>query len=172
MSRGKPQQQIYRPGSGPLRKSNNFLEDSESDTNLVISSKQRYDRDAPRFRSEGNSPRDRGDLSNMTSRMDDLSLNRDPDKDGTRRNRKPEQELYVPRPALQARATQDSGRNTYSQANGHEQRERGSGRGRYFSDRKPDSGQREWSDNGPGYNRFRQGSEPRGMYLKVVLCEV
>lgn len=40
MRRGKPQQQYYRPGSGPLRKSGHGFDDNESEYNSSDSSRQ------------------------------------------------------------------------------------------------------------------------------------
>lgn len=51
----KPHQQYYSPGSGSLRKSNFGIEESESDTNLVVNSKEsrnQFHIDT-KFRSEG-----------------------------------------------------------------------------------------------------------------------
>lgn len=80
--RNKPQQKLYKPGSGPLRRSSYGL-DSKMNS---------YD--------ETNGPR-RGNQSHYSSKNsiyeDDLaSSNR---KHGSSRHRKPEQQLYVPRTA-------------------------------------------------------------------------
>lgn len=64
MRRGKPQQQYYVPGSGPLRKSGQGVDDAESDTNLVMHSRHNQGRNdggqnLAKIKSEGASPRDR-----------------------------------------------------------------------------------------------------------------
>ncbi|KAJ8970512.1 hypothetical protein NQ314_001188 [Rhamnusium bicolor] len=172
MRRGKPLQQIYRPGSGPLRKSNIGIEESESDTNIVINSRQNQSKhllpnDDLRHKSEGSSPRDKiTDIDSTTSRLGDISLS----KDTTRRQKKPEQMLYVPRPVAQARelnSSQDFNRNSFTQSNGNERKfdpndKFGNNRTKRYVDRKRgdvDDFHEEW----PSGYRPRQGSEPRGV---------
>ncbi|KAG5884605.1 hypothetical protein JTB14_024358 [Gonioctena quinquepunctata] len=159
MRRGKPQQQIYRPGSGPLRKSNN-LEESESDTNLVINSRQeQFKKGQPEefsnFKSEGSSPRNKITVMDHTaSCLRDLSLYSDIPK---RYNKKPEQMHYVPRPVAQARdavVPQDSTPDSFAHINGNEtvgdtNDRNGTGRSRGYSERnRIERGDRsEWRDH-------------------------
>lgn len=115
MRRTKPTQPIYRPGNGPLRKSNTF-EDSESDTNLLLNVK-RYNNDIEnnsesiRHKSEGNSPRETHSTRSYGDSSGDTALN-----DTTKRPKKPEKMIYVPRPLAQARdnSVQQSNSNSYS----------------------------------------------------------
>lgn len=108
MRRGKPQQQIYRPGSGPLRKTAPGVDETESDTNLVLNSRHsNYKGSSPnnlRVKSEGSSPRDcLQDLDSATEKVGDMTL-----RDGSsKKSKKPEQPLYVPRPLAQARGDQN-----------------------------------------------------------------
>ncbi|KAJ8955260.1 hypothetical protein NQ318_000287 [Aromia moschata] len=178
MRRGKPQQQIYRPGSGPLRKSNIGIEESESDTNIVINSRQNQSKhllpnDDLKHKSEGCSPRDKiTDLDSTTSRLGDISIN----KDTTKRQKKPEQMLYVPRPLAQAReisSSQDFNRNSFSQTNGdrvdHPDRLSNNKNKRYLERKREDEhmSQDEWREKSPSVYRPRQGSEPRGTWTGV-----
>ncbi|KAL3267748.1 hypothetical protein HHI36_006875 [Cryptolaemus montrouzieri] len=94
----RPPQSYYRPGSGSLRKSNSGIEESESDTNLLINSKHHSQQNPvhvdSNFRSEGNSPRN--DFHNMDStieKLGDVKI-----KDVPRKTKKPDIEIYVPRP--------------------------------------------------------------------------
>ncbi|KAJ8976809.1 hypothetical protein NQ317_012368 [Molorchus minor] len=177
MRRGKPQQQIYRPGSGPLRKSNVGIEESESDTNIIINSRQTQSKpqvsiDDLRHKSEGCSPRDKvTDIDSTTSRLGDVSLN----KDITKRQKKPEQMIYVPRPLAQAReynSSQDINRNSFSQTNGGEMvddygdrfnNSTNDNRSKRFLDKKREHEYTdEWREKSQSVYRPRQGSEPRG----------
>lgn len=171
MRRGnKPLQQIYRPGSGPLRKSNTGIEESESDTNIVINSRQNQSKhllvnDDMRHKSEGSSPRDKVADIDTTSRVGDISIN----PDASKRQKKPEQMHYVPRPLVQARessAPQDFTRNN-PPTNGNERNyesDRFTNRGKRYFERKraDDDFQNEWRETSPSVYRPRQGSEPRG----------
>lgn len=87
MRRGKPHQQIYRPGSGPLKKTNT-IEESESDTNIL--KQKQYENvlvDNSKIKSEGSSPRDKITEIEVASRLGDFSLN----DDVNRRPKKPDQ---------------------------------------------------------------------------------
>ncbi|CAH0556011.1 unnamed protein product [Brassicogethes aeneus] len=157
MNRGKPQQALYRPGSGPLRKSNIGLEDLNESTEN--NSRQNTPKPYPmsnedaKYRSESSSPRENNSFS---SRLGG-------------RHKKPEQQLYVPKPVAQARETassQDYDRGGYNQNNGNEsnyERDRfGNNRSKRYSNRRKDNMeyQDEWRDKN---RQIRQGSEPRGM---------
>ncbi|XP_044271255.1 telomerase-binding protein EST1A isoform X2 [Tribolium madens] len=84
MKRGKPQQEIYRPGSGPLRKSNTGNEESDPDLNLKPKPYAHDDKYKPETITEPQ-----------------------------RKPRKPEQMLYVPRAVANAREmSQDNDRHT------------------------------------------------------------
>lgn len=100
MKRGKPHQPIYRPGSGPLRKTTSGIEETESDTNLVINSKEasyRGSQSNSKYKSEGSSPREYAhDLESVTAGVGDMGI-----QDKTKKLRKPEQTFYVPRPVAQ-----------------------------------------------------------------------
>lgn len=173
MRRGnKPQQQIYRPGSGPLRKSNSGIEESESDTNIVINSRQNQSKhllvnDDIKHKSEGSSPRDKVADIDTSSRVGDISTN----TDSTKRQKKPEQMHYVPRPLAQAREmslSQDITRNN-PPTNGNEKnyesdRFSNNRNKRYFERKREGSDfQNEWRETSPSVYRPRQGSEPMGM---------
>lgn len=158
MKRGKPQQQIYRPGSGPLRKSTPNIEETESDTNLLIGNKQDNYRSAQnRYKSEGSSPRDRlHDIDSTTERIGDMTI-----KDNTRKTRKPEKEIYVPRPLAQALV--ETHEKSFQHVNGNNPE--GGKSKRYSNRRRPNDGREdEWRPSSPFHpsNRgARQGSEPR-----------
>lgn len=144
MKREKPQQQIYVPGSGPLRKSN-LGPGEEPDLN----------HDNHSYKSD----------RNLDQRFDDMSLNRN----APRRQKKPEQQLYVPKPLVHARETQSSreyDQNSYPQVNGNDN-ERFSIKGKRFSTqrRRNDNEHHDEWRNKPQNNHprhVRQGSEPRG----------
>lgn len=99
MRRGKPQQEIYRPGSGPLRKSNFANEESEADTILAV-----------------NSTKSKPYITQHSSRCtNEFSVEvKEPYSDHTsRKSRKPEQMIYVPKPVANAREmAQDNERHT------------------------------------------------------------
>ncbi|XP_018574342.1 telomerase-binding protein EST1A isoform X2 [Anoplophora glabripennis] len=174
MRRGnKPQQQIYRPGSGPLRKSNTGIEESESDTNIVINSRQNQSKhllvnDDMRHKSEGSSPRDKVADIDTTARVGDISVS----PDASKRQKKPEQMHYVPRPLVHARelsASQDFTRSN-PPTNGNEKsyesdRYGNSKSKRYFERKRADDNdfQNEWRETSPSVYRPRQGSEPRAI---------
>ncbi|CAG9865390.1 unnamed protein product [Phyllotreta striolata] len=117
MRRAKPQQPIYRPGSGPLKKSNANEESEFDSTVLKHKDLSNTDFDNTKTKSEGNSPRH----SDRTSKSGDYS----PNDDVNKRPRKPDQIIYVPRPIAQARdresyPSQDMNRNTFAHINGNE----------------------------------------------------
>lgn len=136
----KREQQIYRPGSGPLRKSNSGVaEDPEPN-------QQRYRHD-----------------KGLDQRLDELSLN----KDLPRRQKKPEQQLYVPKP-IQAREIQEYDHNFYSQANGNDNDRYNNKSKRFHNQRRRNDNEQhdEWRNNKPHTStgrHIRQGSEPRGI---------
>ena len=135
MRRGKPQQEIYRPGSGPLRKSNTATEESEPDTNLILTKSKTYAHDETRYKSEP-----------LT------------EPNPQRKTRKPEQMIYVPRPVANAREmSQDNDR--HSATNGNYDDRYTSRSKRYSNRRRNDSGNSDFHDEW----RQRQGSEPKGM---------
>lgn len=178
MRRGKPQQQIYRPGSGPLRKTTAGAEETESDTNLVLNSRQNdYKGSSPnnlRVRSEGSTPRNcLQDIESTTEKVGDMTL-----RDTSKKSKKPEQPLYVPRPLAQARGDQNTptegkvDRN-YQHLNGNSQNfhdgSSNSHRSKHYSSRRRQSDsqdyQDEWRPSSPMHHsnrNVRQGSEPRG----------
>nr|CAH7719815.1 unnamed protein product [Callosobruchus chinensis] len=113
MRRGKPLQQLYKPGSGPLRKSNNGVDEQTSFE--VSGSNNLANNDLStrnlRHSSERNSTRD----SVSAQRGDSNS-----DRDTSRRQKKPEQIFYVPRPVAQAKESntvQDLNKNMYPYSN-------------------------------------------------------
>ncbi|VEN46594.1 unnamed protein product, partial [Callosobruchus maculatus] len=160
MRRGKPLQQIYKPGSGPLRKSNNGVDEQPSFE--VSGSNNLANNDL--------SPENLRRSSERNSTRDTLSAQRgDPnsDRDTSRRQKKPEQIFYVPRPVAQAKEStivQDQNKNMYPYSN--EKASDSGNASRYksrggYSDTKQDH--RGWRDKSPTMQRGRQGSEPRGM---------
>lgn len=163
MRRGKPQQQIYRPGSGPLRKSTPGPEETESDSNLLANTRQNNGKssaqNASKFKSEGSSPKEKTpDVETMTDKMGDMSL-----REGGKRNRKPEQPLYVPRAVQQARHEDTRGDHSYQHVNGNY--ENHMGRNKRYSHRRRDSDsyedRRAPSPMHQPNRNIRQGSESR-----------
>lgn len=177
MKRPKPTQPIYRPGNGPLRKSNT-LEDSESDTNLVLNSKRPTNNDNGEYsdtlrnKSEGNSPRDRVSITrNYGESSGDTVFN-----DNTRRPKKPEKMIYVPRPLAQARdnCVQLPNSNSFSNFNGKTETYNDRNKDIYnnnnnsskpYVDRRSEmqGSHARWDDVSGTSHRQRQVSEPRGM---------
>ncbi|GJQ75683.1 hypothetical protein Trydic_g17757 [Trypoxylus dichotomus] len=167
MKRGKPQQQIYRPGSGPLRKSTPGIEESESDTKLVVSK-------------HNSSPRDiSATVETVTTKLGDIAI------DNKKKLKKPEQTFYVARPLALARevATNDEAQNKSNypkynqesniQANGNDsynnstqERLHNPGRSKRYLNRRYQAedmeGQEDWRSLQHG-RTVRQGSEPRAM---------
>lgn len=182
MKRTKPTQPIYRPGSGLLRKSNTF-EDSESDTNLVRNSKRQVNNDNGehtdilKHKSEGNSPREQvATLKSFGDSSGDTVFN-----DSSRRVRKPEKLIYVPRSIAQSRenTVQPSNSNSFSNFNGNNEMNVDRNRDNVYSNTnqaKPyverrDDQQEAHSRWGDGPYRQRQGSEPRGRW-NIFLYEI
>nr|CAI5842084.1 unnamed protein product [Callosobruchus analis] len=165
MRRGKPLQQLYKPGSGPLRKSNNGVDEQPS---FEVS---RSNHLANNDSSPGNLRRS----SERNSTRDTVSAHRgdsNSDRDTSRRQKKPEQIFYVPRPVAQAKETnivQDLNKNMYPYSN--EKTNDSGTSSRYksrggYSDMKLDQREfqgRGWRDKSPTMQRVRQGSEPRGL---------
>ncbi|CAG9815622.1 unnamed protein product, partial [Phaedon cochleariae] len=177
MKRGKPQQQFYRPGSGPLKKSNT-LEESESDTNISITSRNNQGKKDPlnnsRYKSEGNSPRERSsDAIDQVASHLEIMLN----SEDAKRPKKPEKNIYVPRAVAQARevgSTQDSKSDSFHNANGNQSTDKSnpnpanvSDQHRNYSNRRNemgiDDGRPEWRDQSLPRNRRKQGLEQRGI---------
>lgn len=185
MRRGKPQQQIYRPGSGPLRKSTPGIEESESDTKLVVSSKQNKSKTAgierlDKLKSADSSPRDNSAaIETITAKLGDITV------DNKKKAKKPEQTFYVARPVALAReaATTDDtqSKSNYPknnpevtvQENGNDNynnfihdRLHNNARSKRYSSRRYHGenfeSQEDWRTPHPIRN-VRQGSEPRAM---------
>lgn len=177
----KPHQQIYRPGSGPLRKSNHGLEETESDTSIVVRQSQAKNVNI-KLKSEGLTPRS-NDVLEVANKLGDVSIK---DCENKKRTKKPEQQLYVPRVMVQAQAKEvnenhiqvhNSGdkcdRNNSAQINGSgsyynlSERHGAPGRSKRYSNRRRNDNVEthdEWRAKSPGIGRnMRQGSEPRIM---------
>lgn len=163
MKRGKPPQQIYRPGSGPLRKSTPGPEETESDSNLLTSSRQNNHKGSfqgnGNFRSEGSSPKEKiPDVDGMTEKVGDMNI-----RDTGKRTRKPEQQLYVPRAVQQARSDDSKIDHSCQHVNGNY--ENHPGRSKRYSHRRRDS---DLHDDrrapSPLHRNMRQGSESRAHY--------
>lgn len=77
MRRGKPQQELYKPGSGKLRRSNQGLDDTISETGSEKNYQGAWD-----------------PSSNIGDRYE--STDRDINRDHRKREKKPEREFYVP----------------------------------------------------------------------------
>lgn len=175
MRRNKPSQPIYRPGNGPLRKSNT-LEDSESDSNLVVNSIRQTNNetndhsDNLRHKSEGNSPRDKlTTTKNFGDSSGDTVFN------DTRRPKKPEKMLYVPRHAQsrENNSVQQVNSNSNINLNGKNEPPVDRNRGNSYNsnshpktylDRRGESHEPHlrWDNNLSTSQRQRQVSEPRG----------
>ncbi|XP_057667443.1 telomerase-binding protein EST1A isoform X1 [Diorhabda carinulata] len=163
MRRGKPPQQLYRPGSGPLKKSST-IEESDSDTNIFNSRHKQEEntrRDNSKFHSESSSPRERiKDIDRAITQLGDISLN----NDVTRRPKKPDQERYVPRPLAQSRelnSSQDmTSRNTFAHINGTNSGDRGGHKRTTFIERHQADQKNDWREEAA---RQRQQVDTRGM---------
>ncbi|KAL1494247.1 hypothetical protein ABEB36_009872 [Hypothenemus hampei] len=148
MRRGKPQQEIYKPGSGKLRRSNQGADDTFADTSSVRS----FD-------------------NNCISKEDSRDFN--VEKHSHRKSKKPEQEFYVPRAVAEARGQQSSQSGTFDSGNIN-----GSDNGQYIekmnyskryssnrnhgdSNAGRGNSQGDWKDKSPNRNYHRLGSEPR-----------
>lgn len=182
MRRGKPQQQYYRPGSGPLRKSGHGIEDNESDTNIVLNSRQSVPKNiaSNRLAKIKSEILDKEtDIQTAAGRINDMRLD---DSDMKRRSKKPEQPIYVPRAVQMAREsnsesnrnfTHQSERNQSQNSNGNQSyntEKTNTGRSKRYSHRRrptdaPEN-RDEWRAASPANNQnrnFRQGSEPRSI---------
>ncbi|XP_045475193.1 telomerase-binding protein EST1A isoform X2 [Harmonia axyridis] len=166
----RPHQKLYTPGSGSLRKSNYGIEESESDTNLVVNSKENRNQTYvdTKFKSEGNTPRNAlHNTDNMMDKFSDLSI-----KDNSKRSRKPDMEIYIPRIVAQNKKPDqengasrsrkrddysqekeiigDNERNSFSHSNGNDKRFEP-----HFNDRFNSNKSKRYSNN------RRRGSEQR-----------
>ncbi|XP_050308985.1 telomerase-binding protein EST1A-like isoform X2 [Anthonomus grandis grandis] len=157
MRRGKPQQEFYTPGSGKLRRSNPNFDDTISESGSTRSSRSGF--------ASSDDVRGRQDYDNFDNHSG---------RDTQRRLRKPERELYVPRPVAHAREQYSPQTHIRPQqqssglVNGAE--DNMSNMKRYSSNRNNDdhnggrgNGPSEWRDKSPVRNH-RMGSEPRGGY--------
>ncbi|XP_077294426.1 smg6 nonsense mediated mRNA decay factor isoform X3 [Arctopsyche grandis] len=96
--RGKPQQQFYRPGSGPLKKSQNEMEHAKLELH-------NNSNDAPR-RGHGRNRGGRGHFNNkdanrhnddLLDKLSAMSIAHNEEQKKMYRQRKPEQQIYVPK---------------------------------------------------------------------------
>lgn len=185
MRREKPQQQIYKPGSGPLRKSTPGIEESESDTKLIVTSKQNKSKTSrldglDKLKSADSSPRDiNTSVEVVAAKLGDIAV------DSKKKTKKPEQSFYVVRPLAMARevATPEEPENKPNfpkhnqepniQANGNDNynnsaqdRLHNTGKSKRYSHRRFQGENVDSQDDwrGSQHNRnLRQGSEPRAM---------
>lgn len=137
MRRGRPQQQIYRPGSGPLRKSTPGPDETESDSNSFSNSRQSSSKtssqNSTKFKGDRSMTKDKTpDVDNMTEKMGDMGI-----REGGRKTRKPEQSFYVPRPVQQARTDDSRGDHNYQHVNGNY--EHNQNRSKRYSHKRRDS---------------------------------
>lgn len=160
MRRWKPQQQIYRPGSGPLRKSGQ-QDETEQDTNT----------NTKPDRKQGNNQRLKRNEELHSSRQ---SCNSENDSGETqKRQKKPEQQLYVPKPIAQAMAERDN----YNRKNKNENWNRNDRpkSSRCFTRNEYHSHNGSLQDRlnvNKNYDRdMRQGSEPRNIRPHTVHTE-
>ncbi|KAF5286717.1 hypothetical protein FQR65_LT12470 [Abscondita terminalis] len=165
MRRGKPNQQIYRPGSGPLRKSGQ-VDETESDTNLVH--RQQHVKDSqPHY----NYKQRDVDIDAVSYKIGDLGIKDDP----RRKPKKPDQSFYVPKALAQARETPsiNQSNDNLSHVDNKNvdivENEHGMVRSKRYSNRRRPSesnDERNWRSNSPGNQQrdIRQGSEPRATY--------
>lgn len=170
----KPHQQIYRPGSGPLRKSNHGVEETETDTNLILRQNQVKSSNV-KLRNDGLSPNTNDDVVEVTNKLGDMSAK---DYEQRKKSRKPELQLYVPKGMAQAQAKevnenhmQSGDKNINSHLNGNSnyyntsERNNPSSRSKRYSNRRRGDmtdNHGEWRAKSPGMGRnLRQGSEPR-----------
>lgn len=162
MRRGKPQQQIYRPGSGPLKKSTPGPDETESDTNLFANSRQSNSKvsaqNNSKFKSERISSKERTpDVDTVADKMGDMSI-----REGGKRNKKPEQSFYVPRAVQQARNEDTRDEYSYQHVNGNY--ENTASRSKRYSHKRRDNDSYDRRAHSPIHqpNRnIRQGSESR-----------
>uniref|UniRef100_A0A1Y1L3P3 PIN domain-containing protein n=2 Tax=Photinus pyralis TaxID=7054 RepID=A0A1Y1L3P3_PHOPY len=165
MNRGRPHQQIYKPGSGPLRKTGQHLEDTESDTSFAHS-RPHYSKDS-HYRYKHKNDRNNIEIEALDYKIGDLDIK----DDSRRRTKKPDQTFYVPKPVAQARETPSINRSndnlshidnkSVANNNGSESDPRSK---RYSNRRRPSDVidlQENWRSNSPSRRDVRQGSEPR-----------
>lgn len=171
----KPHQQIYRPGSGPLRKSNHGNEESDMDTNVIY--KQNQIKPNVKIINDGLTPQNIDDVGEITNKLVDMSMK---GYDHKKKMRKPEQQLYIPRGIAQAQAKelnenhmQSCDKNIGTHVNGNSNLYGASDRNnpsnrsnkRYSHRRRGGDmtdNHGEWRAKSPGMGRnIRQGSEPR-----------
>lgn len=109
--RRKFQRELYTPGSGPLRKSG---KEDTPPRDVVY-------RNIADYKTSGPSTDRAAELSKITEKLKEISLtnsngvNEPRNNDTTRRNRKPDCELYVPKPVAEAYANRQRERDTKSQ---------------------------------------------------------
>lgn len=149
----KPQQQIYTPGSGPLRKSGH-LEEIEQDSHSQNKPKQ-------------NIP-------------DRLKRNEDPNQsrpnshseNDQKRHKKPEQPIYVPKPMAHAMAERENYRKPQNKQDNWNNRNDRPKSSRAFSRNEYHNGNVQDRLNHKNYDReIRQGSEPRNIRPHTVHSE-
>lgn len=109
MRRNKPQQQIYRPGSGPLRKSGGH-ETDDADFSMNARPPQ-INNDVQKYSNNSSSNRKKVDHSssfrNNNSENVNITNQADNGMDSRRKPKKPEQPIYVPKPVAQAQAERE-----------------------------------------------------------------
>ncbi|XP_066253104.1 telomerase-binding protein EST1A isoform X2 [Euwallacea similis] len=149
MRRGKPQQEIYKPGSGKLRRSHPGLEDSTLEV--------------------GGSP------IPFVAKEDTRDEFGESNIDTHKRTKKPERKIYVPKVVAEHRGqlsphsfSHESGGLNGTENLFHDKMNRSK---RYSNSRNASdsnngrsNNQNEWRDKSPSRNNFRMGSEPRGGY--------
>lgn len=178
----RPQQALYIPGCGPLRKSDTTEEETTMSKPVKNIAASRMNR----FRQE--------EFSRTIPESVNEQLQDKPEQGDRKRNRKPEQQIYVPTPVAKARQESEKKvqieqeiiknersnkdrydkkekerfRNDYMDRNDHnlngshnQEHDRHSHRNkRYSSKRKGNDSQDEWRNASPN-RTYRQGSEPR-----------
>lgn len=174
MKRWKPPQQIYRPGSGPLRKSGQADEQEPVDTNQhFISNKQ------PDKGRQNDTARLKRNEELHSSRQ---SCNSESDTfvDTQKRQKKPEQQLYVPKPMAQAMADREvfSRKNHQNKSdNWNANKNERPKTSRCFTRNEYHAHHNGNAERGSGKNRdydnrdVRQGSEPRNVRPHTVHSE-
>lgn len=145
----KPQQPIYRPGSGPLRKSGQ-LEDLEPEP-------------SPQFKPKQN-------IQDRLKRNEDHNPSgSNPNADNDyKRQRKPEQQIYVPKPMQHERENYQKPRNKHDNWNNRNDRPKSSraySRNEYHNGNPPERLNKNYDYN------MRQGSEPRNIRPHTVHSE-
>uniref|UniRef100_A0A146MA06 Telomerase-binding protein EST1A n=3 Tax=Lygus hesperus TaxID=30085 RepID=A0A146MA06_LYGHE len=108
--RGKPQREIYKPGSGPLRKTGNSRDDECGDSPVV---NQRGD---ALFRNGSNKPLNSSrsqEINRIADELKKITMGGKPNGNGESKNgsdfrRKPGSEIYVPKPVAELRKNQQS----------------------------------------------------------------